>query len=275
MALVAARECILRANLKATDIDAIVDFSVLPEDYVVPSWCMSNKIQSEVGAKNAFNLGFGGGGVTNLLVALRFVSSLIKMDHGVKTALLIASDVSVPGNRIINQENPMTILGDGASAMIVTEGEGVCEILHTELVSKGHSHDVFLLPGGGIAQPDNIEQYRLKIDHKKYSPDYAFNTLKELGHNAAQAAGVNLNDVGNFIGPNISAKDQLQFEDTFGISKKDPFSRNRRQYGHVQATDLIVNLSQIIENRGMRVKEHGLVCSHGWGFLSGAMLVRC
>lgn len=62
LSLAAARECILRANLKATDIDVIVDFSVLPQDYVVPSWCMSNKIQYEIGAKNAFNLGFGGGG---------------------------------------------------------------------------------------------------------------------------------------------------------------------------------------------------------------------
>ena len=56
------------------------------------------------------NLGFGGGGTTNLLVALRFVSSLIKADDDVKTALLIASDVSIPGNRVINHDNPLTIL---------------------------------------------------------------------------------------------------------------------------------------------------------------------
>lgn len=203
------------------------------------------------------------------------MSSLIKEEEDVKTALLIASDVSIPGNRVINRDSPMTILGDGASALIVTEGSGVCEIIRTELMSKGHRHDVFLLPGGGIAHPDNIDQYRLKIHPKKYSPASAFNTLKDISHQAVQLAGVNLNEVANFIGPNISAKDQAQFADTFGLSNGDPFKQNRRRYGHVQATDFVINLSQILENRGEHAKELGLVCSHGWGFLSGAMLIKC
>ena len=157
----------------------------------------------------------------------------------------------------------------------MTEGEGVCEIIHTQLMSNGNNHDVMLLPGGGMAHPDEVDQYRLKIDPEKYSSVSAFNTLKDLSHQAVQFAGVNLNDVAHYIGPNISAKDQSQFEDTFGLANDDPFKQNRRQYGHVQATDLVINLSQILENGGGHSKELGLVCSHGWGFLSGTMLIKC
>src|SRR4030066_501795 len=53
LALEAAKECLFKAGLNANEIDLIVDFSVLPQDYVVPSWCMSNKIQHELGAAKA------------------------------------------------------------------------------------------------------------------------------------------------------------------------------------------------------------------------------
>jgi 3-oxoacyl-[acyl-carrier-protein] synthase-3 len=275
LALDAAKECLLRANLKATDIDMIVDFSVLPQDYVVPSWCMSNKIQHELGAKKAFNLGFGSGGTSNLLVALKFAASLIKADEDVNTALLIASDVAIPGNRVINPDNPLTVLGDGASALIVTEGSGICEILQTELLSEGNLHDVSYIPGGGIAYPDRLDLYQLRVSQEKYSSNLALAKLKEVIDRVTQSAGINLKECANFISTNISAKDQSHFSNFFGLSNGDPFKENRSRYGHVQATDFVINLSQVLENRKGSERELGLVCSHGWGFLSGAMLIKC
>lgn len=275
LALAAAKECVSRAGLLATDIDVIVDFSALPQDYVVPSWCMSNKIQHELGAKNAFNLGFGGGGTTNLLVALKFVSSLIKADEDVKTALLIASDVSIPGNRVINPHSPITILGDGASAVIVAMGSGVCEIVGTELWSDGNRHDVFYIPGGGLAHPDRLDLYRLELRSEKYSTVSAFKALEGVSQKVTQRSGVALHEVSNFIGPNVSAKNQALLAKTLDFSNKDPFRENRQRYGHVQATDLVVNLSEVLESRRGRSRELGLVCSDGWGFLSGAVLIKC
>jgi hypothetical protein len=43
-----------KAGLKAGDIEVIIDFSVISQDYVVPFWCMSNKIQADLSAKDAF-----------------------------------------------------------------------------------------------------------------------------------------------------------------------------------------------------------------------------
>jgi 3-oxoacyl-[acyl-carrier-protein] synthase III len=274
LALAAAKECLLRAGLQATEIDVIVDFSSLPQDYVVPSWCMSNKIQHELGARNAFNLGFGGGGATSLLVALKFVSFLIKTDDDVKTALLIASDVSIPGNRVINSQSPMTVLGDGASAVIVTMGTGVCEIIGAELCSDGDRHDVFYIPGGGLAHPDRLDLYRLEVRPEKYSAISAFEALEGVSQKVTQRSGVSLHEVSNFVGPNVSTKNQALLAKTLGFSNKDPFKKNRQKYGHVQATDLVVNLSEVLESRSGRSRELGLVCSDGWGFLSGAMLVK-
>jgi len=273
-AVAAAKECLSRAGLKPTDIDVIVDFSVLPQDYVVPAWSMSNKIQYDIGAEHAFNIGFGGGGVTNLLAAFKFVSALIKADDGVRTALLIASDVSIPRNRVINPDQPMTILGDGASALIVSDSADVLEILETEISSDSSRHDVFNIPGGGLAHPDRIDLYRVKIDPLKYSVSSSFDALKQLSRKAADLAGISLDEVNHFIGPNISGKDQSRFAELFHLSDADPFGKNRRQYGHVQATDLVINLSDFLEMQAGRKREFGLVCSHGWGHSSGAMLIK-
>jgi 3-oxoacyl-[acyl-carrier-protein] synthase-3 len=273
LALEAAKECLFNAGLNANEIDVVVDFSVLPQDYVVPSWCMSNKIQHELGAAKAFNLGFGGGGTTNLLTALKFVVSLIRTEK-VNTALLIATDVALPGNRVINQDAPLTILGDGASALIVSKDTSGCEILNIELWSDGSRNDVLCIPGGGLAHPDRLDLYRLRIDTKGYSEESSLRNLKNLTERAAEKAGINLDNVTMFMNPNISAKDRENFSEVFGFSEDNSFDENRRQCGHIQGTDFVINLSQMINARSEGEHNLAAVCSHGWGFSYGAMIVR-
>ena len=273
MALDAAKECLFKAGLNANEIDVVVDFSVLPQDYVVPSWCMSNKIQHELGAGKAFNLGFGGGGTTNFLTALKFAVSLIRTGE-VNTALLISADVALPGNRVINQDAPLTVLGDGASALIVSKDTRICEILNIELWSDGRQNDVLCIPGGGLAHPGRLDLYRLRIHAEAYSEEASLMNLKRLTERAAEKAGINLDGVKIFINPNISAKDRRNFTEVFGLSEDNLFDENRRQYGHIQGTDFVINLSQMIKARSEGQHNLAAVCSHGWGFSYGAMIVR-
>jgi 3-oxoacyl-[acyl-carrier-protein] synthase-3 len=273
LALDAARECLFKAGLNANEIDVVVDFSVLPQDYVVPSWCISNWIQHELGAKNAINFGFGGGGTTNLLTALKFVVSLIRTEKANK-ALLISTDVAIRGNRVINQDGPLTVLGDGASAVIVSKDPEVCEILNIELWSDGRQNDVFCIPGGGLAYPDRLDLYRLRIDADGYSEQLSLQNLKSLTERAVEKAGINLSDITVFVNPNISAKDRSKFAKVFGSSEDDSFGENRSKYGHIQGTDFVINLSQLINTSIEGQHKLAAVCSHGWGLSYGAMIVR-
>jgi 3-oxoacyl-[acyl-carrier-protein] synthase III len=273
LALEASRECLSRAALNAKEIDVVVDFSVLPQDYVVPSWCISNLIQHELGADKAFNLGFGGGGTTNFLTAIRFVASLIRTEK-VSTALLVATDMAIPGNRVINHEDPLTVLGDGAGAIIVSRNTGPCEVLDIELWSDGTRHDVLCIPGGGLAHPDRLDLYRLRIDAGRYSVESSLRKLKNLTEQAAGKSGTNLEEVEIFVNPNISSKDREKFSEVFGMPKDDAFGENRRQYGHIQGTDFVINLSRLINTRSTGPARLAAVCSHGWGFSYGAMMMR-
>ena len=273
LALEAAQECLSKAGLNANEVDVVVDFSVLPQDYVVPSWCISNTIQHELGAEKAFNLGFGGGGTTNFLTALKFAVSLIRTGK-INTALLIATDVAIPRNRVINHDVPLTVLGDGASALIVTRDTGVCEILNIELWSDGRQHDVLCIPGGGLAYPDRLDLYRLRIDAEGYSEESSLRNLKSLTERAAEKAGIDLGNVTIYANPNISAKDRGKFSEVFGLSDDDSFGDNRRRYGHIQGTDFVINLSHIINSGSAGQNNLAAICSHGWGFSYGTMIVR-
>src|SRR5262245_26958036 len=116
LALEAARRALTAAEVDAASLDLIVDYSTLPQEYLAPAWNMSNRIQAELGAKNAWTVGFSGAGASGLPLALDCARAVLSGDEGSGTALLVGADVTIPGNRVLNPENPVAVMGDGASA---------------------------------------------------------------------------------------------------------------------------------------------------------------
>jgi len=70
MAVAAGREALQRAGVDPLTVDVVVEYSIMPQEYLVPVWNMSNKVQAEVGASKSFVVGFSGGGSSNFMVAL-------------------------------------------------------------------------------------------------------------------------------------------------------------------------------------------------------------
>ena len=76
MAVAAGREALQRAMVPPDTVNVVVEYSIMPQEYLVPVWNMGNKVQAEVGAPKSFVVGFSGGGSSNILVA---VSSAIAL----------------------------------------------------------------------------------------------------------------------------------------------------------------------------------------------------
>src|SRR5205823_649187 len=110
--------------------------------------------QHELGAKKAFTVGFSGGAASNFLVALSSGVAMLQANDNMKAALLVASDVTIPGSRVVNPGDPVSILGDGASAVVLQKGATASIILATELWSDGAMHDVYYIPGGALAHDE-------------------------------------------------------------------------------------------------------------------------
>ena len=61
LAVAAAGEALARAQVNPLDVSVVIEYSILPQEYLVPVWNMSNKVQAEVGAVKSFVVGFSGG----------------------------------------------------------------------------------------------------------------------------------------------------------------------------------------------------------------------
>src|SRR5437773_2022665 len=162
LAVEAGREALRRAGVEPMQVDVIVEYSVLPQEYLVPVWNMSNKVQAEVGASKSFVVGFSGGGATNFLVALSSAVAMLQENESMKTALLVTGDTTIPGNRVLNPDDPVTVMGDGASAVVLQRDAPGGVVTDTELWSDVNNHDICYIPGGSLIHPDAIILYRMQ-----------------------------------------------------------------------------------------------------------------
>jgi 3-oxoacyl-[acyl-carrier-protein] synthase-3 len=274
MALVACREALRRAELDVALLDVIVDYTILPQEYLVPAWNMSNKLQHELGAKKAFTVGFSGGGATNFLVALSSAAALLEANENLKNALLVAADVTIPGNRVLNPIDPVTVLGDSAGAMVLKKGAAGSLVIDTEFHSEGSYHDVCYIPGGALAQPDDPALYRMELDKSRYDSAPKTEKLKGMLGTLLKRTGVKREDIVFGLYPNLSAEDQQQFADAIGFSSGQINSDNRKSHGHLQGTDFVVNYLSMIEGGTVDKGQYFLAASHGMGFLAGLTLLQ-
>jgi 3-oxoacyl-[acyl-carrier-protein] synthase-3 len=275
MALAASREALRRAGLDPAQLDVIVDYTILPQEYLVPAWNMSNKLQHELGARKAFTVGFSGGGASNFLVALSSAAALLQANESLKTALLVAADVAIPGNRVLHPADPVSVLGDAASALILQRGLSRNLVLDTELWSDGGNHDVCYIPGGALAHPDEPELYRMQLDKSRYDRAPKAESLRRLSSTLLDRAGVRFEDVTFFLYPNISSQDQAEFQQAFGATENHMCLSNRETHGHLQGTDFVLNYLSMLENGSVPEGAYVLAASHGMGFLAGVSLIRC
>lgn len=272
MAIAASHEVLEEARLKPTDLHAIIDFSTMPQRYVEPAWSMSNELQAELGAKAAFTLGYSGGGMSNLHVALKFAIGLIKGNDDVDTILLVAADRAIPGNRVISAPEPVSVIGDGASALIVTSRGPEDAIIATHAQTNGANHDILNIPGGGIKHPTALDRYKLTIDAKKFAAVDA----PQLARQASEKLMAKLNGSGGeidyHIGTNFSRRDVLAFQPD-GDNASGIALDTLIRCGHMHSNDLVFNYLALKE-AGIEAGARVLLASHGLGFTAGATLLE-
>ncbi|HEY7099299.1 MAG TPA: hypothetical protein VH437_21420 [Terriglobales bacterium] len=275
MAVEAAREALKLAGVEPAQVDVIVEYSILPQEYLVPVWNMSNKVQGDIGATKSFVVGFSGGGATNFLVALNSAAALLQENDALKTAVLVTADITIPGNRILNPRHPVTVLGDSASAVVLQRGATSGTILGTELWSDGTNHDICYIPGGSLIHPDNADLYRLELDQQRYEAFPKKDVLHKLSHSLLGRMNLSFSDVSTVIYSNVSSEDQSLCQQVFDGKMSPVCSSNLTTHGHLQGSDFVANYLSLMANGGTKKGDYVLMASHGMGALAGTSLLQC
>src|SRR5215469_5474523 len=180
MAVAAAREALQRAKVEPITVNVVIEYSFMPQEYLVPVWNMSNKVQAEVGASKSFVIGFSGGDSSNFSVALSSAAAVLSENDSLKTALLVTGDTTIPGNRVLNPSDPVTVLGDGGSAVVLQRGAAAGVVVDVELWSEGDNHDVCYIPGGSLIHPEDISYYKMTLDKARYDAFPKSETLRKM-----------------------------------------------------------------------------------------------
>lgn len=271
LALAAARKALERAGQPGAVMDVVIDYSILPQEYLVPAWNMSGKLQHELGATKSFTLGFSGGGATNVLVALQAAEALLATDPAVQHALLVAADVAIPGNRVLPPDEPVTLLGDGAGALVLSrEGQGP-RVRGFRFHTDGALHDVCYIPGGAIAYPDAVAQYRMVLDRPRYDVAPRHAILRALVEALLAEHGLRSGQVTRVVLPGYAAAEHAACGAALGFTSAQvhPFDPVG---GHVQGTDLVRGLEAL--DATLAAGSFVLLASEGMGFQYGAALLE-
>jgi 3-oxoacyl-[acyl-carrier-protein] synthase-3 len=224
---------------------------------------MSNKVQAEVGATKSFVVGFSGGGSSNFMVALSSAAAMLAENEEVKTALLVTGDATIPGNRVLNPPDPVTLMGDGGSAVVLQRGAPRGRVIDTELWTEGSNHDICFIPGGSLIHPDDISLYRMQLDKNRYDNFPKAEKLRDMADRLLERNAMTLADVTAVICANVSAEDEAALQQMFENKISPVCSANRKQYGHLQGSDFPLNYLALVESGGVKEGDRILAISHG------------
>lgn len=147
MGTLAALDAIEKAGIAPSSIDLIAYCGA--GDYDYRFWSPAAKIQSEIGAGDAFAFevrNFCNGG--NL--GIHICRNMLLADSGYRYALVICSDKL---SHLLNYSNPAClstfIMADGAAAVVLEKGEKTNRIIAYHGITDGSLADFLKIPAGG------------------------------------------------------------------------------------------------------------------------------
>jgi 3-oxoacyl-[acyl-carrier-protein] synthase-3 len=277
VALKAAERVISKSGISANDLDLIIDFTSIPQDFIGPTWSAAGLIQKELKANRAFCTAITTGGCASYHFAIRSVCAMMSSDPNINTALLFAGDRTPELNKTYY---PITVASDGGAALILKKGCNRGVILALDTISIGRLHDVWYVPGLGHRQPDEQATEKLlhmHCDMKKFNEGVIIRNFFMFGkviQSVLKKAEMTINDIDFFVYPTFSTWDQEYFCESMNIPREKVYTKSLKNRGHVQESDMVINYANAVEDGLIKEGDIVMVVSNGAGFAWSAVLVR-
>jgi 3-oxoacyl-[acyl-carrier-protein] synthase-3 len=277
ISLTASRLAIERAGIDPLEIDLIVDFTSIPEEYVAPTWSAAGYIQKELGAKRAYAIASNTGGCASFHVALKATCALMSANERLNTVLLFAGDKTPKLNKAYF---PVTVVCDGGSAVILRKDYPANVILAVEVAAVGEIHDVLYVPGFPYRDPQeqNAEKYlHVTGDYQRFNDQVAPINLfmfRMVMRAAQKSAGVKADQIAYYIYPTFSSWDQKSFCRGFMIPPEKIYLEGLSRHGHLQENDMILNYLDATNAGHIHEGDIVMTTGNGAGFTWGAALIQ-
>jgi len=272
LAAEAARQCLARRGIEASEVEAIIVATVTPDMLFPATACL---VQEKIGAKGAWGFDLSAA-CSGFPYALQVGAKLVE-SGALKKVLVIGADVM---SSIVDYKDRATciLFGDGAGAVLIepcAEGEiGLIDFFH-EIDGAGACS--LYMPGGGSLHPSTAETVakNMHVVHQDGQAVYKFAVRKmsEATETLLKRGGVVGSDLACFIPHQANKRIILSTAERLGM----PLDRvviNIDRYGNTTAATIPLAMQTALDEG--RLKKGGLVllASVGAGFTVGATLLQ-
>jgi 3-oxoacyl-[acyl-carrier-protein] synthase III len=249
----AARLALERAALPAGELDALILVQGRAPRYLLAS--DATRLQALLGADQALAFGIGEMGCVSVSAALTVGSALLATRPGFRRVLIAMGSRAATPSRY---RPPMTVLGDGGAAVLLTtSGGGRYALVDHLMRSDGRYSDLFR-----IAYRDAPS--KLWTEECADEPTYSFrlavesrNRLGELNGELLKRNGLGTGDLAAVLMQNLAAGAFAFWEDALDVAIHPACRANLARYGHLGSIDVLLNLEQAAAT--MRPGDHVLV----------------
>ncbi|NNH69586.1 3-oxoacyl-ACP synthase [Nocardia uniformis] len=234
-----------RIALDEAELDALLLVTGRAPQYLLAS--EATRLQHRIGATRAFTAAVGDLGCVSVSAALTLAAGLVRADAHCRNVLVVTAAKTPTRNRY---RAPMTLLGDGAAALLITTtGPGRWEFVDQIVRSEGKYADLFRIDYRDNDSDAWVEEcsdestysFRLAVESKKRFDTIIPELLRrnELPDDA----------VGPVLMQNLSAGAFAFWEEALDRPVDEVCRANLADYGHLGSMDMLVNLEAAAATR--------------------------
>jgi 3-oxoacyl-[acyl-carrier-protein] synthase III len=276
LALKAVKKVIDSSGINGEEIDLIIDFTSIPQDFIGPTWAAAGLVQNEIHARHALSMSVTTGGCASYHFALKMAWAMMSTHESMKTALLFAADRTP---RLNKTYYPITVASDGGCAMVLRKGCSRAQLIAVETISVGRLHDVWYVPGIEYQKEGQPQERHLHMycDMKRFNEGVIpvnFFMFKKILNKIAETSQIPTCKVDAFIYPTFSTWDQDYFSKATGIPSGKIYTRRLHERGHVQESDMVINYADAVSDGFINSGDIVMAISNGAGFAWSAALFK-
>lgn len=255
LAIEASERALEAAGIAGEDLAGVILCQSRSPEFLMSS--EATRLQQAVGADEAFVFGLTDMGCVGISAAIQLARSMLLADAS-GGAVLVASGSRPFGTRRFR--HPVTITGDGGSALVVCrDGEGP-KLLDVACESNGRYWDLYRIDYRGNPVEEWVERCR---DPRAYAFELAVesrNRFRRLNRERLERLG--LEEVQHFAMQNLSSTAFDFYERNLGMRFAEACRWNLRGYGHLGSGDVVANLARGIETGEFAAGERVLVMNN-------------
>jgi 3-oxoacyl-[acyl-carrier-protein] synthase-3 len=270
LAIQAAARCIQKIQFDPEYIDSLI-LSTSSPDRTQPA--TATRVQQQIGAQKAFAFDINSvcsGGI----FALHIAHSLIKAGL-CKNILVIAAELY---SKHLNPKDFSTFpyFGDGAGAVLLSEGHDNIGIMHTILKTDGSGADLLQVPAGGTMLPytriENQNDVYFKMRGKEIY-QFAITKGTEIVEELIDGSDIARDQIKFIIAHQANVNIIRELSDRLNI-KYDKFFVNLDKYGNTASASIFIGLDELVESGKVGTGDLVVLVAFGGGLSWGATLLK-